>query len=43
MACTLGIDIGGTKIAMALVDDKGVIIDEKVFPQALKDPTLTSK
>lgn len=38
MAQTLGIDIGGTKIAMALVDDKGAIVAERVFPTSAKGP-----
>lgn len=43
MECTLGIDVGGTKIAMAFVDDKGAIISEKTFPTSHAGPEANVK
>ncbi len=35
---SLGIDIGGTKTAMVLVDSEGRVVAEKIFPTARQNP-----
>jgi glucokinase len=36
---SVGIDIGGTKIAGALIDDAGIIVDEIRVPSPINDPS----
>ena len=36
---TIGIDIGGTKIAFALIDNKGIVIEDKKIPTRLTGST----
>ena len=39
MALTIGIDVGGTKIAAGVVDDAGKVIARRQIPTAAKHPT----